>query len=111
MIPDWDTNLLTKFHDYQTINVASIMLTSQNVDDEQRTTDKRRSQKLTMSMGTFVNSSLRLIPIGTHIRSVVLDNNKIALMPPQHVVTDKNELYYKLMAATILLLKSSTHTG
>ncbi|KAH3708738.1 hypothetical protein DPMN_068197 [Dreissena polymorpha] len=34
----------------QTINVASRVFTRQNVDDIQRTTDKRQSQKLTMSM-------------------------------------------------------------
>ncbi|KAH3848972.1 hypothetical protein DPMN_091357 [Dreissena polymorpha] len=43
------TNVLTKFHEDQTINVASRVLTGQNVDDGRRTTDKRRSQKLTMS--------------------------------------------------------------
>ncbi|KAH3724219.1 hypothetical protein DPMN_050033 [Dreissena polymorpha] len=43
------TNVLTKFHDDQTINVASRVFTRQNVDDGRRTTDKRRSQKLTMS--------------------------------------------------------------
>ncbi|KAH3895256.1 hypothetical protein DPMN_019417 [Dreissena polymorpha] len=42
------TNVLTKFHEDGTINVASRMFTRQNVDDG-RTTDKRRSQKLTMS--------------------------------------------------------------
>ncbi|KAH3701938.1 hypothetical protein DPMN_076936 [Dreissena polymorpha] len=39
------TNVLTKFHEDQTINV----FTRQNVDDARLTTDKRRSQKLTMS--------------------------------------------------------------
>jgi len=39
-----------KFHEDQTINVASRVFTRQNVDDIQRTTDKRQSQKLTMSM-------------------------------------------------------------
>ncbi|KAH3834616.1 hypothetical protein DPMN_107947 [Dreissena polymorpha] len=43
------TNLLTEFHEYQTINVASRVLTWQNVDDGQLTTDKGCSQKLTMS--------------------------------------------------------------
>ncbi|KAH3729330.1 hypothetical protein DPMN_055298 [Dreissena polymorpha] len=43
------TNVLTKFHEDRTINVASRVFTRQNVDDAQRTTDKRRSQKLTMS--------------------------------------------------------------
>ncbi|KAH3804663.1 hypothetical protein DPMN_132951 [Dreissena polymorpha] len=48
------TNVLTKFHEDQTsastINVASRTFTRQNVDHARRTTDKRRSQKLTMSM-------------------------------------------------------------
>ncbi|KAH3703450.1 hypothetical protein DPMN_078486 [Dreissena polymorpha] len=43
------TNVLTKFHEDQTINVASRVFTRQNVDDGRRTTDKKRSQKLTMS--------------------------------------------------------------
>ncbi|KAH3878046.1 hypothetical protein DPMN_001926 [Dreissena polymorpha] len=43
------TNVLTKFHEDQTINVASRVFTRQNVDDARWTTDKRRSQKLTMS--------------------------------------------------------------
>ncbi|KAH3848359.1 hypothetical protein DPMN_090720 [Dreissena polymorpha] len=43
-----ETNVLTKFHEDQTINVASRVFTRQNVDDRRRTTDKRRSQKLTM---------------------------------------------------------------
>ncbi|KAH3798030.1 hypothetical protein DPMN_151620 [Dreissena polymorpha] len=42
------TNVQTKFHEDGTINVASRMFTRQNVDDG-RTTDKRRSQKLTIS--------------------------------------------------------------
>ncbi|KAH3882359.1 hypothetical protein DPMN_006294 [Dreissena polymorpha] len=42
-------NVLTTFHENQTINVASRVFTRQNVDDARRTTDKRRSQKLTMS--------------------------------------------------------------
>ncbi|KAH3799436.1 hypothetical protein DPMN_153044 [Dreissena polymorpha] len=33
------TNLLTKFHKDQTINVASRVVTRRNVDDERRTTD------------------------------------------------------------------------
>ncbi|KAH3859322.1 hypothetical protein DPMN_102040 [Dreissena polymorpha] len=43
------TYVLTKFHEDQTINVASRVFTRQNVYDGRRTTDKRRSQKLTMS--------------------------------------------------------------
>ncbi|KAH3695695.1 hypothetical protein DPMN_083153 [Dreissena polymorpha] len=43
------TNVLTKFPEDQTINVASGVFTRQNVDDGRRATDKRRSQKLTMS--------------------------------------------------------------
>ncbi|KAH3882559.1 hypothetical protein DPMN_006501 [Dreissena polymorpha] len=42
------TNVLTKFHEDRTRNVASRVFTRQNVEDR-RTTDKRRSQKLTMS--------------------------------------------------------------
>ncbi|KAH3848294.1 hypothetical protein DPMN_090653 [Dreissena polymorpha] len=43
------TNLLTKFHEDWTINVASRCVNKANVDAAQRMTDKRRSQKLTMS--------------------------------------------------------------
>ncbi|KAH3825508.1 hypothetical protein DPMN_127385 [Dreissena polymorpha] len=44
-------NILTKFHEDQTINVASGVFTRQmlTTDDARRTTDIRRSQKLTMS--------------------------------------------------------------
>ncbi|KAH3868547.1 hypothetical protein DPMN_031696 [Dreissena polymorpha] len=52
------TNVLTKFHEDRTINVASRVFTRQNVDDGRRTTDKRQSQKLTMntlcSVTTFI---------------------------------------------------------
>ncbi|KAH3821138.1 hypothetical protein DPMN_122898 [Dreissena polymorpha] len=46
-----ETNFLTKFHEDWTINVAFRELTSQMLTPhtERRTTDKRRSQKLTMS--------------------------------------------------------------
>ncbi|KAH3734006.1 hypothetical protein DPMN_040445 [Dreissena polymorpha] len=54
--PPWrpyiiNTNLVTKFHEDWTINVPSRELTRQMLmpHNEQRTTDKRRSQKLTMS--------------------------------------------------------------
>ncbi|KAH3721144.1 hypothetical protein DPMN_064060 [Dreissena polymorpha] len=43
------TNVLTKFHEDRTINVVSRVFTGQNVDNTRRTTDKRRSQKLTTS--------------------------------------------------------------
>ncbi|KAH3847894.1 hypothetical protein DPMN_090229 [Dreissena polymorpha] len=43
------TNVLTKFREDRTINVVSRVFTRQNVDAARRTTDKRRSQKLTMS--------------------------------------------------------------
>ncbi|KAH3853657.1 hypothetical protein DPMN_096189 [Dreissena polymorpha] len=47
----FETNLLTKFHEDWTINVTSKELTRQmsTSHNAQRTTDKRRSQKLTMS--------------------------------------------------------------
>ncbi|KAH3729522.1 hypothetical protein DPMN_055493 [Dreissena polymorpha] len=46
-----ETNILTKFHEDWTINVASRVLTRQMLTphDGRRTTDKRRTQKLTMS--------------------------------------------------------------
>ncbi|KAH3834225.1 hypothetical protein DPMN_107545 [Dreissena polymorpha] len=46
-----ETNLLTKFHEDWTINVASRGFTRQMLTPHngRRTTDKRRSQKLTMS--------------------------------------------------------------
>ncbi|KAH3894463.1 hypothetical protein DPMN_018620 [Dreissena polymorpha] len=43
------TSVLTKFHEDRTIK-ASRVFTRQNVDDARRTTDKKRFQKLTMSM-------------------------------------------------------------
>ncbi|KAH3711579.1 hypothetical protein DPMN_071250 [Dreissena polymorpha] len=49
------TNVLTKFHENRTINVAcgvykaNVDATRQSTNDARRTTDKRRSQKLTMS--------------------------------------------------------------
>ncbi|KAH3887736.1 hypothetical protein DPMN_011755 [Dreissena polymorpha] len=42
-------NVLTNFHEDRTINVASRAFTRQNVGAARRTTDKRQSQKLTMS--------------------------------------------------------------
>ncbi|KAH3807434.1 hypothetical protein DPMN_135775 [Dreissena polymorpha] len=58
-----ETNLLTKCHEYWTINVASRVLTRQMLRSHngRRTTDKRRSQKLTMS--TLKNSP----PTGGHV--------------------------------------------
>ncbi|KAH3814199.1 hypothetical protein DPMN_142693 [Dreissena polymorpha] len=56
-----ENNLLTKFHEDWKINVASKELTRQMLmaHDRRRTTDKKRSQKLTMSMlcsGELINS-------------------------------------------------------
>ncbi|KAH3882953.1 hypothetical protein DPMN_006900 [Dreissena polymorpha] len=47
-----ETNLLTKFHEDWTINVASRELTRQMLTPHngQRTTNKKRSQKLTMTL-------------------------------------------------------------
>ncbi|KAH3867865.1 hypothetical protein DPMN_031002 [Dreissena polymorpha] len=66
------TNVLTKFHEDQTINVASRVFTRQNVDDGRRTTDKRRSQKLAMSTlcsdkANNVTSSVKMTPTGSHV--------------------------------------------
>ncbi|KAH3816099.1 hypothetical protein DPMN_117607 [Dreissena polymorpha] len=56
------TNVLTKFHEDRTINVASRrVLTRQNVDDARWTTDKRRSQKRTMS--TLCSGELKTHPL------------------------------------------------
>ncbi|KAH3883091.1 hypothetical protein DPMN_007041 [Dreissena polymorpha] len=44
----YGTIALTKFREGQTINEASRVFTRQNVDDARQTTDKRRSQKLTI---------------------------------------------------------------
>ncbi|KAH3832476.1 hypothetical protein DPMN_105766 [Dreissena polymorpha] len=52
------TNVLTKFHEDRTINEASRVFTRQNVDNGRRTTDKRRSQKLTMS--TLCSGELKI---------------------------------------------------
>ncbi|KAH3769227.1 hypothetical protein DPMN_170476 [Dreissena polymorpha] len=54
------TDVLTKFHEDQTINVASRVFTRQNVDDGRRTTDKKRSQKLTMR--TLCSGELKRAP-------------------------------------------------
>ncbi|KAH3692883.1 hypothetical protein DPMN_193219 [Dreissena polymorpha] len=43
------TNVLTKFHEDRSLNVASRVFTRQNVAGARRTTNKRRSQKLTFS--------------------------------------------------------------
>ncbi|KAH3852951.1 hypothetical protein DPMN_095472 [Dreissena polymorpha] len=55
-----ETNLPTKFHEDLTINVASRELTRQMLTphNARRTTDKRRSQKLTMS--TLCSSELKM---------------------------------------------------
>ncbi|KAH3817886.1 hypothetical protein DPMN_119442 [Dreissena polymorpha] len=55
------TNVLTKFHEDRTMNVASVVFTRQMLtkEDAQRTTDKRRSQKLTMS--TLCSGELKKI--------------------------------------------------
>ncbi|KAH3820183.1 hypothetical protein DPMN_121927 [Dreissena polymorpha] len=55
------TNLLTKFHEDWTINVASRELTRQmlTAHDAQRKMDKRRSQKLTMS--TLCSGELKIL--------------------------------------------------
>ncbi|KAH3886499.1 hypothetical protein DPMN_010509 [Dreissena polymorpha] len=50
-----NTNLLTKFHEDWTINMASRELTRQNVEAAQCKTDKRRSQKLTISTSHETN--------------------------------------------------------
>ncbi|KAH3731216.1 hypothetical protein DPMN_057224 [Dreissena polymorpha] len=53
------TNVLTKFAEDRTINVSSRVFTRQNVDDARLTTDKKRSQKLTMSTLCSVGSTKR----------------------------------------------------
>ncbi|KAH3731029.1 hypothetical protein DPMN_057034 [Dreissena polymorpha] len=52
------TNVLTKFDEDRTMKVASRVFTRQNVDDGRRTTDKRRSQKLTVS--TLCSGELKI---------------------------------------------------
>ncbi|KAH3817480.1 hypothetical protein DPMN_119016 [Dreissena polymorpha] len=66
------TNLLTKYHEDWTINVASRELTRQmlNAHDGRRTTDKRRSQKLTMS-------TLCSDIIGTNLLTKFYEDRKI----------------------------------
>ncbi|KAH3700877.1 hypothetical protein DPMN_075858 [Dreissena polymorpha] len=56
-----ETNLLTKFHEDWTINLASRELTRQMLTphNAQRTTDKKRSQKLTMS--TLCSGELKMV--------------------------------------------------
>ncbi|KAH3694996.1 hypothetical protein DPMN_082443 [Dreissena polymorpha] len=54
-----ETNLLTKFHEDWTIN-ANVDVAQRTMHDPQRTTDKRRSQKLTMS--TLCSGELKRRP-------------------------------------------------
>ncbi|KAH3725464.1 hypothetical protein DPMN_051308 [Dreissena polymorpha] len=72
------TNALTKFHEDRTINVACRVFTRQNVDDERRTThettDKRRSQKLTMSTlcsGELTTSAIQPISVKSEGRKIL----------------------------------------
>ncbi|KAH3891285.1 hypothetical protein DPMN_015378 [Dreissena polymorpha] len=63
----------TKFHEHQTINVASRVFTRQNVDDGRCTTDKKRSQKLTMSTlcsGELKNVFHLITSIDLRLRSI-----------------------------------------
>ncbi|KAH3809251.1 hypothetical protein DPMN_137612 [Dreissena polymorpha] len=66
----FQTNVLTKFHEDWTINVASVVLTRQMLTphDARRTTDKRRSQKHTMSTlcsGELKTADNSLMEMGT----------------------------------------------
>ncbi|KAH3778213.1 hypothetical protein DPMN_179667 [Dreissena polymorpha] len=57
-----ETNLVTKFHEDRKIIVASVVLTRQKTThDAQRTTDKRRSQKLTCAQFYNDPAKLRLL--------------------------------------------------
>ncbi|KAH3872693.1 hypothetical protein DPMN_035913 [Dreissena polymorpha] len=58
-----ETNFLTKFHeDWKSINQCDLLRVNKaNVDAAQQTTDKRRSQKLTMS--TLCSDELKMIDI------------------------------------------------
>ncbi|KAH3810360.1 hypothetical protein DPMN_138752 [Dreissena polymorpha] len=57
-------NVLTKFHEDQTINVTSEVFTRQMLTqhDAQCTTDKRRSQKLTMSTAQYEKTTVTNLP-------------------------------------------------
>ncbi|KAH3846228.1 hypothetical protein DPMN_088527 [Dreissena polymorpha] len=67
-------NVLTKFHEDQTINVASRVFTRQNVDDARRTTDKRQSQKLTMN--TLCSGALKMGVAPTYELSKLKTTNR-----------------------------------
>ncbi|KAH3798341.1 hypothetical protein DPMN_151940 [Dreissena polymorpha] len=56
------THLLTKFHEDRTVNVASRLLTGHMLKphNARRTTDKRRSQKLTMRTLRSVELKMKL---------------------------------------------------
>ncbi|KAH3742166.1 hypothetical protein DPMN_048902 [Dreissena polymorpha] len=78
------TNVLTKFHEDRTINVASRVLARQNVDDGRRTTDKRRSQKLTMS--TLCSGELKYVMVVLHGKQgIAFDKRKYAPPPGDYV--------------------------
>ncbi|KAH3834454.1 hypothetical protein DPMN_107780 [Dreissena polymorpha] len=78
-----ETNLLTKFHEDWTINVASRLLTRQmlTTHNGQRTTDKRRSQRLTIS-------TLCSDIIGTNLLTKFHEDQKINVA--SRVLTRKN---------------------
>ncbi|KAH3858413.1 hypothetical protein DPMN_101037 [Dreissena polymorpha] len=87
------TNVLTEFYEDQTINVASRVFTRQNVDNARRTTDKKRSQKLTMS--TLKNAP----SLGIHVfqAKISLEQNLLSkfhedrkINVPSRVLTRKN---------------------
>ncbi|KAH3736020.1 hypothetical protein DPMN_042580 [Dreissena polymorpha] len=74
------TNVLTKFHEDRAIYVASGVATTQNVDAAQRTTDRRRSQKLTMSrLCSEAKTIFELVQdiIGTNLLTKFHEDRKI----------------------------------
>ncbi|KAH3731241.1 hypothetical protein DPMN_057249 [Dreissena polymorpha] len=97
------TNLLTKFHEDWTINVASRELTRQmlNAHDGRRTTDKRRSQKLTMS--TLCSDIIRtnLTKFHEDRKINVASSVKIAPPPGGHVFQPTGIIFFN-MASRVL---------
>ncbi|KAH3825620.1 hypothetical protein DPMN_127501 [Dreissena polymorpha] len=81
------TNVLTKFREDQTINVASRVFTRQNVDDRRRTTDKSPDFSLDRKLGRSQDGSGRNI-IGTNLLTKFHKDWKINVA--SRVLTRKN---------------------
>ncbi|KAH3831786.1 hypothetical protein DPMN_105056 [Dreissena polymorpha] len=84
------TNVLTKFNEDQTINVASRVFTRQNVDDGRHTTDKKRSQKLTISTMCSVKRGVVVIWVYS-VGGVFHDPSVLELSSDNHLVDGQTD--------------------